>query len=63
MKHYIITYEEHIWLVYAKNPADAIKKVMSNGFKGKWNDFIVKSVGSITREIGEVVEFQVRDAE
>lgn len=42
MKHYIITYEEHIWLVYAKNPADAIKKVMSNGFKGKWNDFVVK---------------------
>ena len=64
MKHYIVTYQGRLWLVFAKNPPEAIKKVIAQfNIKGKWNDFTAATVKKITEEVGEVVEFQVVDAE
>lgn len=63
MKHYIVTFEGRLWLVYAQNPPEAIKQVMGQGVKGKWNDFKAMSVGSITNLKGKCVEFKVVDAE
>ena len=64
MKHYIVTYQNRLWLVFAKNPPEAIKKVIAQfNIKGKWNDFTAATVKKITEEVGEVVEFQVADAE
>lgn len=64
MKHYIVTYQGRLWLVFAKNPPEAIKKVIAKfNIKGKWNDFTAATVKKITEEVGEVVEFQVADAE
>lgn len=64
MKHYIVTYQGRLCLVYAKNPPEAIKSVMTQlEIKGKWNDFTAVSVGKITKELGNVVEFQLVDAE
>lgn len=64
MKHYIVTYQGRLWLVFAKNPPEAIKKVIAQfNIKGKWNDFTAATVKKITEEVGEVVEFQVADAE
>lgn len=64
MKHYIVTYEDRLWLVYAQNPPEAIKKVIAQfNIKGAWKDFTAATVKKITEEVGEVVEFQVADAE
>ena len=64
MKHYIVTYQVRLWLVFAKNPPEAIKKVIAQfNIKGRWNDFTAATVKKITEEVGEVVEFQVADAE
>ncbi len=64
MKHYIVTYQDRLWLSYAKNPAEAIKKVIAQfNIKGAWKDFTAATVKKITEEVGEVVEFQVADAE
>lgn len=64
MKHYIVTYQGRLWLVFAKNPPEAIKKVIAQfNIKGRWNDFTAATVKKITEEVGEVVEFQVADAE
>lgn len=64
MKHYIVTYQGRLWLVFAKNPPEAIKKVIAQfNIKGAWKDFTATTVKRITEEVGEVVEFQVVDAE
>ena len=64
MKHYIVTYQGRLCLVYAKNPPEAIKKVIAQfNIKGAWKDFTAATVKKITEEVGEVVEFQVADAE
>ena len=63
MKHYIVTYQGRLWLVFAKNPPEAINKVIAQfNIKGKWKDFTAATVKKITEEVGEVVEFQVADA-
>ena len=63
MKHYIVTHEGRLWLVFAKNPKEAIFNVITD-FKvdGDWREFKARSVGSCTTE-GRVVEFKVVDAE
>lgn len=64
MKHYIVTYQGRLWLVFAKNPPEAIKKVIAQfNIKGAWKDFTAATAKKITEEVGEVVEFQVVDAE
>ena len=63
MKHYIVTYQDRLWLVYAQNPPEAIKKVIAQGVKGKWNDFKAMTVGQISKTVGDCVEFKVGDAE
>ncbi len=64
MKHYIVTYEDRLWLVFAKDTPEAIKKVIAQfNVKGAWRGFSAATVKKITEEVGEVVEFQVRDAE
>jgi hypothetical protein len=62
MKHYIVTYEDRLWLSFAHNPKEAIQQVIAQGVEGNWNDFKAQSVGSITNTIGKCVEFKVVDA-
>lgn len=62
MKHYIVTFEDRLWLSYAHNPKEAINQVITQGVKGRWSDFKAQSVGSITNTIGKCVEFKVVDA-
>lgn len=63
MKHYIVTYEDRLWLSYAHNPKEAILQIIAQGVDGDWHDFYARSVGSIVAEKGNVVEFKVVDAE
>ena len=48
MKHYIVTYEDRLWLSYAHNPKEAIFNVIAEGVDGDWHDFTARSVGSYT---------------
>ena len=61
-KHYIVTYEDRLWLSYAHNPKEAIFQIIAQGVDGDWHDFTARSVGSIVAEKGNVVEFKVVDA-
>lgn len=62
MKHYIVTYEDKLWLTFAHNPKEAIFNVIGQGVDGDWHDFSARSVGSYTSE-SKTVEFKVVDAE
>ena len=62
MKHYIVTYEDRLWLTFAHNPKEAIFNVIGQGVDGNWNDFNARSVGSYTAQ-SKTVEFKVVDAE
>ena len=63
MKHYIVTYEDRLWLTLAHNPKEAINQIIVD-FKvdGDWHDFKARSVWSCTNE-ARVVEFKVVDTE
>ena len=63
MKHYIVTYEDRLWLSYAHNPKEAINQVIAMGVEGEFKKFIARSVGSLVNQFGKVMEFQVADAE
>lgn len=63
MKHYIVTYEDRLWLSYAHNPKEAIFQVITeHKVDGDWHDFVARSVGSIVNQMGKCVEFKVVDA-
>lgn len=63
MKHYIVTYEDRLWLSYAHNPKEAIFQVITeHKVDDDWHDFIARSVGSIVNQMGKCVEFKVVDA-
>lgn len=63
MKHYIVTYEDRLWLSYAKNPKEAINQIIIQGVDGDFRDFTARSVGSIVAQNGLVTEFKVVDVE
>lgn len=63
MKHYIVTYEDRLWLSYAHNPKEAINQVIAMGVDGDFKDFVARSVGSLVNQFGKVMQFQVADAE
>lgn len=63
MKHYIVTYEDKLWLSYAHNPKEAINQVIAMGVDGDFKNFVARSVGSLVNQFGKVMQFQVADAE
>lgn len=63
MKHYIVTYEDRLWLSYAHNPKEAINQVIAMGVDGDFKNFVARSVGSLVNQFGKVMQFQVADAE
>lgn len=63
MKHYIVTYEDRLWLSYALTPKHAILQIIEQGVDGDFRDFTARSVGSIVAQNGRVTEFKVVDAE
>ena len=63
MKHYIVTYEDRLWLSYAPNPKEAINQIIAMGVDGDFKKFVARSVGSLVNQFGKVMQFQVADAE
>lgn len=63
MKHYIVTYEDRLWLSYAHNPKEAINQVIAMGVDGDFKKFVARSVGSLVNQYGKVMEFQITEVE
>lgn len=63
MKHYIVTYEDRLWLSYAHNPKEAINQVIAMGVEGDFKKFIARSVGSLVNQYGKVMEMRLVEYE
>lgn len=63
MKHYIVTYEDRLWLSYAPNPKEAINQVIAMGVDGDFKKFIARSVGSLVNQYGKVMEMRLVEYE
>lgn len=63
MKHYIVTYEDRLWLSYAHNPKEAINQVIAMGVEGEFKKFIARSVGSLVNQYGKVMEMRLVEYE
>lgn len=65
MKHYIVFYEDRMFMVFAKDPKTAIYTIINN-FELDKNDFKLfkaRSVGSLTSEYGNCFEFRTEETE
>lgn len=63
MKHYIVTYEDRLWLSYASNPKEAINQIIAMGVDGDFKKFIARSVGSLVSQFGKVMEMRLVEYE
>lgn len=61
-KHYIVTFEDKLFLSYAENPKVAIWQIIERFEydKGLFKKFKARSVGSIVAEMGKCCEFKVK---
>lgn len=64
-KHYIVTFEDKLFLSYAENPKVAIWQIIERFEydKGLFKKFKARSVGSIVAEYGNVAQFKVVEEE
>ena len=64
-KHYIVTFEDELFLSYAENPKKAIWQIIEQFEYDRelFKEFKARSVGSIVAEYGNVAKFKVVEVE